>query len=385
MSRQTTHPLDAEETRIAAALARLGDASPPPALDARIRGQAHAAVTRKRPLRRSGGALAAVLALGVGIKVSMSPIPIQPGIVPDPSALQDQSSPAMVAPVPSTRASESNQSALEQPTIERAAADQPRLDKAQADQTRRAPASTPRAASAPPADASRPSEAKQPSSLRHEQRVEPASIPIAPARLASPPASQAAENTAEKAVRSTSALPQPFPDEPPQRAVQSAPPAESDITEARPLILEERAAPGRSEVAAPPPTAARSPRAATMRASPSPAPTADTEAPAAAGADPQPTSSKRQAFGTGGRGALGQTGSAAKSKEPPSDAIAADAKGELDARVELSALIELARKLARNGDADRLTQVLRRITLDYPQAELPDDIRALLEAERSPR
>lgn len=71
-------PLDAEEAALAARFASLPGGEPSPALDARVLAHAHAAVRRRPPLLRWGGAAAAVLALGVGIRVVMAPVDMTP-------------------------------------------------------------------------------------------------------------------------------------------------------------------------------------------------------------------------------------------------------------------------------------------------------------------
>ncbi|MGQ0802100.1 MAG: hypothetical protein ACT4NL_18540, partial [Pseudomarimonas sp.] len=73
--------LDAEEQALAESLRALGESAPSPALDARIRTEARAAL-RKRPFAVWGASLAAVLALGVGVRVTLAPtelaVPISP-------------------------------------------------------------------------------------------------------------------------------------------------------------------------------------------------------------------------------------------------------------------------------------------------------------------
>lgn len=78
MNPKLQSPLDAEEAALAARYASLPGGEPSPAVDARVLAQAHAAVRRRSPALRWGGAAAAVLALGVGVRVVMAPIDLAP-------------------------------------------------------------------------------------------------------------------------------------------------------------------------------------------------------------------------------------------------------------------------------------------------------------------
>lgn len=317
-------PLDAEEAGLAARYASLPGAEPSPALDARVLAHAHGAVRRRSPLLRWGGAAAAVLALGVGIRVVMAPIDMTPR--------EEDMAPAATA-VPTERAApaeaDSNVLMDSAPQAETA------VDRA--DPAAGARTSTPTAApaAAPPGAA-----AAAPAGPRDEpaplaRREPPAERQATRAPPPAPAASEAARAT------------------PQARDAMRVPPA--------PAPAAPMAAPASAPAPAPPaPVAFPAPAAAVTAPESGRAPSA-TPMP-----DQQRSEVRERAMGA--------------SKAAPLSAAEQEAALSAEGMASLDELVEEARRLYASGDAAGLRALLRRLAASYPDAPLPADVQAWLDA-----
>ncbi len=371
--------LDAQEQALADSLRALGDSEPSPALDARIRAEARAAL-RKRPLAAWGASLAAVLALGVGIKVSLAPTELTAPTVPteytptEQAAEKTQSAPAEARPASAplddvAGAKPANSGAIE---------DSPSAPSARPEGTLMA--TPPAKSSAPERKVASDAKLDVPSD-ELSRRASAADAPmVAPVTTTSPPST-----TAVPREQAPSPLPQPFPAAPPvaELSTQSAPAEPQMVPPTRPA----------SVIIAP----AAQPLGADRREQPMPMPT---EAPASANAGKR----DREEAAFARDGALKQaseqeldTRSKAQSFAPtpdappiPAAATAADADAiggsnlppqGMAAELTLAQLIQRARRAHAAGDADALRVTLLKINQTYPGIALPRDVQALLDHE----
>ena len=338
--------LDADEQALANNLRAPGDSDPSPALDARIRTQARAAL-RKRPLAIWGASLAAVLAVGVGVRVIMAPTELAVPTSPAPAqheriekaAARVRLAPAEVQTLPEARRSERPVSDLKH-SIPNASD----------------PASAPEVA----AEAARPAETRHTETRARTDAVGTALSPQ-PASSVSPAAAAAHES-----------LPDAFPAAP-SPETSASPPAGN---RASPLGTDAREQQAPITISAPPVEE----KAAKSDQDGGTFPLED----ALHGADTQPAQS----------GPKAQTGASRPRLRPARAPASAAAEADTDATLDralpsqritgqpsLAQLIERARRAQQRGDADALRSALLRINRLYPGAELPGVMQEWLNLE----
>jgi len=431
-SRSLHAPLDDEEQAFAECMRALGDGTPPPALDARIRTEARAAL-RKRPFAVWGASLAAVLALGVGVRVILAPTELAVPTSPAQDApMETPSASAQALPVELRAVDEA----------ERAAAQAQPVDSSANNSSRRAPSdgltAAPELPPAKSADAERavatdpaPSAGgKTAREVMGEPRVDAASQPAAvqadadqavldrsvlePGR-ANPPAATPATAVPTPPAEPRAAAPGSRPS-PVVTALKPVSVPASPV-DASPVSPAAQAAPVPSPLpnpfpAAPKPTAA-DPSPTSEAASTVGADKRERNAPAAFAAPPtedQAAKRDQEADGMPRRGvSLGASG---RALEPPRKAQAgtsvpqpeqAETAGEaaaaegaddmslgraapaqrLSAEPTLAQLIQRARQAQQADDTDALRATLLRIDQLYPDAELPSDVQEWLNWERA--
>jgi len=337
MSSSRHAPLDQDEAALAERLLRISTETPPPALDAAIRAHAHAAL-RTRPLQRWGAALAAVLALGVGVRVSLAP-ETQPAALITP----DEVTPAEVAPT------------LAQPPASAATSATEDLRPAEA------PAIAPPAITPPVITAPTPRAGQQPeqeTGSTAKPATPPASTPSQPApppapaavrQLPTPVAAAPTLNDVPQAFPATPALP---PDQQAAEQVVRSAPAET---------------PQRDRAAHP----AESKSAAATFDDPAPA-TADAyaaEESEAAMAPAAPAAELKARLAS-------PFGSAASGASMAQEAHLSPSRSN-DSIPGLATLIERVREAAAIEDRNAIAAAFALIDQHYPEAELPPDIEAL--------
>jgi hypothetical protein len=357
MNEAMHEPLSEEEARWAARLAQLPDGEPGAELDARIRSQARAAL-RRRPLPWWGGALAAALALGVGVRVLLAPVGIE-APAPSESATQKQQAPG----TPS-------QAAAEMQT-----APETEMDSVTVTGSRVIAVPESDAGSSASSDAAPP--------VAAPQATEPsASVPVDERRRSLPPARKAAERVP---------MPQAFPAAPPPRAAEP-------YREQQPLAPTLAPAP----LAAPPAPPAAGRGTVDVRDATQPAARAGVDREEAAPAlppspalDATPSDRAETVRSTAAKRVRPATEAPARtfaeSDEQAASAAAghsAPAAGKLptpQTGMTLDELIHQARRWHAEGDVRALTETLRRIEREHPEAVLPEDVRGWLEDERARR
>ncbi len=385
MTRERTERLSAEEAALARELASLPDGGLTPALDARILAQAHAAVKR-RSLRPWGVALAAVLALGVGLRMTLAPVqmPLETGEWPSDPATDPAVAERSAAPQPASVDSDVAGAAAGQGDAVDAVAETDRAEAAPAgsrpapatpavpaavgetadDRVARTRPTAPESAAADrPAPASRPAQPPA-AELQAQPALAPTPAPPAapekravpfpsvatPAPAAAEPAPAAAGGPTRSEAGSTRrAFPDPAIDDAAtqevrdERSLQSSP---AEVTGSR--IRSRQAGQDHRDAEA---AAAAAPKAAGRAGlTPNIPPAEPPPSPPPAARAPMATSVKPQSFRESGRLAT------------PGDRP-------------LGTLIEEARRLHSIGDLDAWQRVLRQIARDHPDADLPEDIR----------
>jgi len=424
-------PLDSHEHSLAESMLALGDSDPSPELDARIRAQARAAL-RKRPFALWGASLAAVLALGVGVRVSLTPTelatpaapadyaPVAPATKPaqtvpteapnnpegsagrseekpaGPSRAEAQRRPPLLAPdpvstAPTAKSSESERgpapaagledlSEVARGNARRAgldAASEPAADQPSAsDQTELAVPAAPVVTAAPQMRVSPSPPEAFPAPPAPASLAIP-SPPTQPAR-SPPPTAPPSVDEAEPSMRAhRGEQPKPRPAATPASAGVAGSATEThDFDKREPSKLE----PSKREPSKLEPSKLEPSELESSKRDPNqrdPEQDASAREGAAEQASEQELDARRKAR------AFAPTPSS-----PPAAAAADDANANssppaqpMKAELTLGQLIQRARRAQAAGDADALRATLLRINRNYPAAELPADLQAMLNRE----
>jgi len=379
MSRREREPLTPEERDIAQRLARLeSGAAPSAGLDARILAAAHAAAEtpaarpvaparRRQPRWPVGMGIAASLVVAVGVAWQLRP---QPDAVALDAPAEAPASRTLSRSAPVVPAAEAPAAAVT-PTATEDSAGTP------ADLPPPAPVAAPLQERAPLAGAAAPSVERERNERLAQQAREAATRQAearqAEARLQGAAQKQAAAQDARTRNDGARAAPQ---------AVMAAPPAEAGLDSGH--ELPPSAPPAPPAAAAAKPVFVPAPPPPAQPASPAPAspmPSRDISAPAA----PPPAERRARAQAAPPAGdRIEVTGSRAA---PPAAAVDLLADQPLDDRPPASAdspavresWLQRIRELRDTGQHDAARDSLREFVRRHPQAEVPDDLRPLLE------